>query len=85
MQNGGGRRLIVRGFEDQQAVVVAQGPVDVLDLYTELFCFGLEDRRPLGRMVDIFDALFLSAPTSLLAPCEKPQGAGCLVPQLKKH
>ena len=57
MQDGSGRRFIVRGFQDQKAVVVAQGPVDVLDLRTELLRLSLEDRRPLGRVVDVFDAL----------------------------
>jgi hypothetical protein len=57
VQDGGGRCFIIRGFQDQQAVVVAQRPVDFLDLRTESLCFRLEDGRSLGRVVDVFDAL----------------------------
>jgi hypothetical protein len=57
MQNGGGRCFSIRGVQDQEAVVVAQGPVNVLDLGTKLLRLSLEGRRPLGRVVDVLDAL----------------------------
>jgi hypothetical protein len=57
MQNGGGSRFLVRGFKDQKAIVFTQGPVDVLHLHTELLRISLEDRRTLGRVVDVLDAL----------------------------
>ena len=57
MQNGGGRRFIIRGFQDQQPVVVAQSPVDLVDLRTQVLRLGLEDRRTLGCVVDVLDAL----------------------------
>ena len=65
MQNGGGRRLVIRGFQDQEAVVVAQRPVNLLYLRTQLLRLGLEDCRPLGRVVNVFNALFVqSSPSS---------------------
>ena len=57
MQDGSGRRFIIRGFQDQQPVVVAQSPVDLVDLRTQLLRLGLEDRRTLGCVVDVLDAL----------------------------
>ncbi len=57
MQNDCGGRLVIRSFENQQAVVVAQGPVNLLDLRAKLLRLGLENRRSLGRVVDVFDAM----------------------------
>ena len=57
MHNDGSCRFVIRGFEDQQAVVIAQGLVDFLDLCTELLRLGLEERRSLGRVVNVLDAL----------------------------
>ena len=57
MQNGGGCRFVIRGFQDEEAVVVAQRPVNFFDFSTQLLGLGLEDSRPLGRVVNVFNAL----------------------------
>lgn len=57
MQNDGGCSFVIRGFENQQAIVVAQGPVDFLYLRTKFLRLGLEYRRSLGRVVNVLDAL----------------------------
>ncbi len=56
MQYGGCRRYIVRSFQDKYAVVVSQGPVDFLDVRSQLFRLGPKGRRTLGCVVDVFDA-----------------------------
>lgn len=57
VQHDGSRSFVIRCIQDQQAVVVPQGPVDFLDLRTEFLGLGLEDRCTLRRVVDVFDAL----------------------------
>ena len=57
MQEQGRGRLVVRGFKDQHAVVIAQGPVDVRDLDAHLLGSRLQSRRPFGRFVNALDAL----------------------------
>ncbi len=66
MQHDGSGRFIVRGFQDQQAVVVAESPVDLFDLPTEFPDLGFEDCRPLCRVVDVLDTLM-----SELDRCDK--------------
>jgi len=44
MQNGSGRRLIIRGFQDQQPSVIAKGPVDVFEMGAVTTAFTLAVR-----------------------------------------
>lgn len=53
VQHDGSRRFVVRGFQDKQAVVVPQCPVDFHDLGTEFLGLGLEDRRTLRGCLQI--------------------------------
>src|ERR1022692_1897706 len=57
VQEQGGGRVVISGFKDQHAVVIAQGPVDVRDLDAHLLRSRLHSRRPLRGFVNGVDAL----------------------------
>ena len=57
MQECGRCRLVIRGIQDEHAILVSQCPEDVLDLDTQLLRLCFEGGCTLGGVVDVLDSL----------------------------
>ena len=69
MQQQRGRRLVISGFKDQHAVVIAQGPVDVRDFDAHLLGRCLDRRRSFRGFVNSLDSLLSELDGLLLRWC----------------